>query len=118
MKITRAQLRSIIKESINEIEAEDKSVDKAAKAFADKYGKMGHTTTASDGSLIIHVRARLLKQFGQDIDAAIKENGWTTSKIDAGEYGGGATGDIVVYTSGKEIKAPQKKSRFRRMLGI
>jgi hypothetical protein len=114
MKITKRQLRKIIREAlILEAETADTSdAEDAAQAFADKYGKMGHTSKdRTDGSLIIHVRERLIKQFGQEIAAAVKENGWTTQSVKD-------RGDIFVFTTKQEIKPPQKKSLIRRMLGI
>ena len=113
MKITKRRLKRIIREAlILEAETADTSdAEDAAQAFADKYGKMGHTSKANDGSLIIHVRERLVKQFGQEIAAAVKENGWTQEPPLA-------NGDVFVFTTKQEIKPPQKKTLIRRMLGI
>ena len=116
MKITKRQLRRIIREELETVTADASDAEDVAQTFADKYGTKemtggGVNIDDRDGSLIIHIREKTAKQFGQEITKAVEENGWRLQKFPDLRA-------VFVYTAKQEKKPTQKKSRLRSMFGI
>ena len=124
MKITKRRLKRIIREAlILEAETADTSdAEDVARAVADEYGFQDQE--GQTNGIIINISQRTVDKLGDEIKAAVEENGWKILKslIPNGgvlvHTGESAAWDAEIKKRDAAAKPAKKKSRLRSMLGL